>query len=429
VVDKTELYAVKGMNDIGPFASEPFLHSAVWQHILGTAGTLLNQYGFAPVHLPVVEPTALFSRGIGAETDIVGKEMYTFTDRGDRSLSLRPEGTAGAVRAYLEHNLARTDPVQKWWYAGPMFRAERPQKGRYRQFYQIGAEVLGIADPSADAEMLSMLHHLCTALGLDGIAVRLNTLGDRESRQAYRGVLVEYLTARQGELCESCRGRIQTNPFRVLDCKRETCHAVAVNAPDILLSLTPASREHFDRVCALLGDLKVPYVRDPLLVRGLDYYTGTTFEFTTGLLGSQDAILGGGRYDELVELLGGPPTPAIGFAAGVERLALLIADKVAKTGPDLYLIPMPGAQSACLLLAGELRKIAPWRVEVDCSGGRVKHQMHRADRIRARSAIVIGSEELASGRGKLKNLKDSTDVPVELCGPAVHAALLDCLGS
>ncbi len=427
------IHAVKGMNDALPSAAEPFLDSAVWERILGAAHEVLSGFGFRQVLLPLVEETALFARGIGEATDIVTKEMYSFEDRGGRSLTLRPEGTAGAVRAYVEHNLGKSDPVQKWWYWGPMFRAERPQKGRYRQFYQIGAELFGTGEPTADAELLALVWRLTQALGLEGISVRINSLGDVDSRGAYREVLRAYLQERGAELCASCQARVATNPLRVLDCKREACRTVAKGAPDILASLSAASAAHFSRVQELLGVVGVPFERDARLVRGLDYYTGTIFELTTSALGAQDAILGGGRYDDLVAELGGPPTPAIGFAAGVERLALLVAQSGAvaaqrQQAPHLYIAPMPQAEARALELADAVRRMGRFRVEVDVTGARLKQMMRRADRIGAEVALVLGEDELATGRGNLKRLREGLHVgarleTVELSGPAVAKAV------
>jgi histidyl-tRNA synthetase len=422
--EASPIQAIKGMNDVRPGAAEPHLDSAVWSHLFSVCGSVLGQYGYHQVWLPCVEDTGLFARGIGEDTDIVSKEMYTFSDRGERSLTLRPEGTAGAVRAYIEHNLAKTDAVQRWWYGGPMFRAERPQKGRYRQFHQIGAELFGVAAPTADAEMLHMLYLLSQRLGVTDVCVGVNSVGDAESRRAFRGVLREFLRSRAGELCQTCLRRLDTNPMRVLDCKEEKCRGVVAAAPDILVSLTDASRRHFERVLELAAALGVPLTRDPRLVRGLDYYTGTTFELTSAALGAQDAILGGGRYDDLVAELGGPATPAVGFAAGVERLALLVAaQKDLHAGPDLYIIPMMGTEARSLELAQRLRGLGPWQVEVDVTEGRLKKQMRRADRLHARAALVLGETELASGHGKLKDLAVSSELEVELSAEAISAAL------
>ena len=418
------LSAVKGMNDVFPDAKERFLDSAIWDAVLDKARAVIEGYGYRHVRLPIVEETALFARGIGEGTDIVSKEMYTFTDRGERSLTLRPEGTASCVRAFVEHGMSRSDPFQKWWYFGPMFRAERPQKGRYRQFYQIGAELFGVSDPTGDAEMILMAWRICEALGITDVTLRINTLGDAESRDRYREVLRGYMRAHESELCDACKGRIATNPLRFLDCKVPSCKALAKNAPDIMESLSEASRTHFEKVGALLRDCGISYVRDPALVRGLDYYTDTTFEITTSALGAQDAVGGGGRYDGLIEELGGAPTPAIGFAMGVERIALLVAAKHdVAAGPHLFIAPMPGTEGFALKLADAVRALGGMRVEVDVSGKRLKGQMKRADKIGARFALVLGEDEIARGRGNLKNLRVSSNEEVELTGPAVHAAL------
>lgn len=421
------VHAVKGMNDVRPQAADAFLDTRVWEYVHTVAAEVLHSFGYHHTWLPIVEETALFARGIGEETDIVSKEMYSFTDRGGRMLTLRPEGTAGAVRAYIEHNLGRTDPVQRWWYAGPMFRAERPQKGRYRQFYQIGAELFGVAGPQADAEMLMMLYRLCQRLGIVDAHVRLNSLGDDASRQRYRDALRSYLSTRRDALCESCQHRMDHNPLRVLDCKREGCRAVVQDAPDIIDVLSDDARVHFDCVQQWIGDAGIGFTRDKHLVRGLDYYTGTIFEFTSGALGSQDAILGGGRYDRLVQELGGPATPAVGFAAGVERLALLISQRegVLKGGPHLYVVPMAGAESAAFRLADGVRanNAAVWRVEVDVSGGKLKQQMRRADKLGSHAVLVLGEDELNTGHGRIKILRTGAEVPVALDAAAIAAVL------
>jgi len=425
-----QLRAPKGMNDILPAAKEPFFDSAVWSRIHTLFAEVLEQYGFRHVHLPLVEDTALFARGIGEQTDIVAKEMYSFTDRGGRQLTLRPEGTAGAARAYVQHNFAGTSPQQRWWYDGPMFRAERPQAGRYRQFYQIGAELFGSDAPAADAEMVAMLWQLCARLGLSGIAIRINSLGDSESRAAFRASLLAFLRNHTDRLCESCQERLELNPLRVLDCKRPDCRTVVADAPSVIDDLTPAARDHFEAVCTLLDTLGVPYKRDPKLVRGLDYYTGTLFEFTTTALGAQDAILGGGRYDNLVAELGGIETPAVGFAAGIERIAMLLthdAPRDSRDGPHLYIVPMEGAEAQALQLAQKVRGGARgWRVQVDGGGGRLKQQMRRADKSGAHTALVLGESELAQGKGRLKDLAQASEHDVELT-PGELRGMLDVI--
>lgn len=423
------LSAVKGMNDVLPETREAFLSTGVWDRVLDTARRVVESFGYRQVLIPLVEETALFARGIGEGTDIVSKEMYTFTDRGERSLTLRPEGTAGCVRAFIEHGFAKTDPVQKWWYFGPMFRAERPQKGRYRQFYQIGAELYGASDAAADAEVIIMMWRITQALGLQGITPRVNTLGDKESRDRYREVLRNYMRANEGQLCDACKARIQTNPLRFLDCKNPSCKELAKKAPDIMASLSDASRAHFEKVTTYLRDCGLEYVRDPALVRGLDYYSETTFELTTSALGAQDAVGGGGRYDGLIEELGGTPTPAIGFAMGVERLCLLVAgqEQVA-AGPHLFIAPMEGTESFALKLANDIRAGGPYRVEVDVTGRKLKGQMKRADKVGARFALVLGGDEIAQRHGKLKDLRVSSTSEVGLTGEAICAALAKLVG-
>lgn len=421
----TTIRAIKGMNDILPHAKEPFLHSHVWEHVFEIASRVFAQFGFSPVWFPLVESTELFARSIGTDTDIVGKEMYTFLDRKNRSLTLRPEGTAGAVRAYIEHNLARTDPVQRWWYGGPMFRAERPQKGRYRQFYQIGAELFGSGTPNADVETLLLAWRLCEQLGVGNIQLHINSVGDNESRQCYRQALQQFLSTKESYLCESCRNRLETNPLRVLDCKRDACKNVSQKAPDIIESLTSASRRHFDQVQDGLAAMGVEAKRNPRLVRGLDYYTGTIFEIVTTDLGAQDAVLGGGRYDNLVEHLGGSATPAVGFAAGVERLVWLLCGKpISCTRSELYVIPMPGAEAYALKLADALRSQYAHQVELDVTNLRLKAQMRRADKTKARAVLVIGQREMETGRGSIRNLAKSSDSEVMLDSKSIHEKLM-----
>lgn len=422
-----KIQAVKGMNDVRPNADRGFLDTTLWQGLGAIAAELLESYGYRHVWLPVVEPTALFARGIGEGTDIVSKEMYTFESRGGKSMTLRPEGTAGAVRAYVEHGLYRAAPIQKWWYMGPMFRAEQPQEGRYRQFYQIGAEFFGVAEPAADAELLIMLWKLLERLGIEQVSVRLNSLGDSESRGRYRETLRAFLEANRSGLSEVTQKRIDQNPLRFLDSKDPKDQELKASAPDILDSLGSESRAHFDQVQALLDEAGVEYVRDQTLVRGLDYYTDTTFEFSTSALGAQDAILGGGRYDGLVEQLGGPATPAIGFAAGVERLSMLLERTmgVPKSGPDLYLIPMDGHVGEAMRLADTVREASPFVVEVDVSGRKVKAAMKRADKIGARTVLVYGEEESRTGRGNLKDLGVSSQAEIMLTGEALVAALVE----
>lgn len=417
--------AIKGMNDIFPGAQDRFLDTAVWQRMMAAIDEVFAAYAYQPVWLPMVEATELFSDGLGTETDIVSKEMYSFADRGDRQLTLRPEGTAGAVRAYIEHHLSRHEALQRWYYVGPMFRAERPQKGRYRQFYQVGAEFFGVANPAADVEMVLMAQALCQRLNLGNLTLRLNTLGDADSRRAYHGALSQFFAAHLVALCASCKLRAVKNPLRVLDCKNPNCRAVLTQAPDILASLTPASRTWFDRYIALLDSQGVRYSRDPMLVRGLDYYSDVIFEMTTSDLGAQDAILGGGRYDGLVQRLGGPATPAVGFAAGMERLALLVSQEAqAKVGPDLFVAPLSeDLAGAALHLAQALRSGHGLRVEVDVAARGAKHSLRRADRQGAKAVLVLGADEQASKTAEVKRLRDGARHKTTLEAADVAAAL------
>jgi histidyl-tRNA synthetase len=426
--------ALKGFNDLLPADAPAFLDSRLWAHLLAVADRVLGSYAYAPVYLPIAEDTGLFARGLGESTDVVSKEMYSFEDRGGRPMTLRPEGTAGAVRAFVEHAHRLAPGPHKWWYAGPMFRAERPQKGRYRQFYQVGAEYLGVDSPLADVEMLQMLHLLCQAWGLPPYLVQINTLGDAPSREAYRAALSTYFAAHQAALCESCQGRLAQNVLRILDCKRPACGSLVEQAPDILDALSEQAAARFAQTQALLTQLEIPSVRNPRLVRGLDYYTGLIFEFVEAAeagagLGSQNTLLGGGRYDGLVQELGGPPTPAVGFSAGLERIALLLAQQETQgslSRVDLLLLPLDSpSQQAALELAAALRRLGPWKVDVDlrAANGKLKQQLRRADRLGHRFALVLGESERQAGEGKFKDLQQRSEQAVRLEAAAIAALL------
>jgi histidyl-tRNA synthetase len=398
----SKLSGVKGMNDILPE------DVGAWQRIESAVRARFSRYGYRELRTPVVEETALFARSIGEATDIVGKEMYTFTDRkGKKSLSLRPEGTAGAVRAYIEHAVHQKEPVAKWWYQGPMYRYERVQAGRYRQFHQIGCEAFGVADPGLDAELIVMLDGLLRAdLRLPGVTLHLNSLGDRESRPRYLEALVAHLSKHVDELCEDCRRRLETNPLRTLDCKVPTCQAVLDDAPLLGEYLSEAARAHFDEVRRLLDAMDVPYVLRPRLVRGLDYYNRTCFEFVAGGLGAQNAVAGGGRYDGLVKTLGGPDVPAIGFAMGVERLVLSLGEGAAASpGPAVFVVAAGDEAFLPVFRLVETLRTAGIAAELDPRRGSVKSQMRRADKLGAAYAVVVGEAELESGRAELKDLR------------------------
>jgi histidyl-tRNA synthetase len=382
------------------------------RRVSDTARELAALYGFAEIATPVFEFTEVFARPIGEHTDIVAKEMYTFTDRGGEEVTLRPENTAGVVRAVLSNGLTQSTPL-KFFYSGPMFRYERPQKGRFRQFHQIGVELIGVAQAQADIEVIALGQRILNALGIaDRVVLELNTLGDPESRAAYRDALVGYFSARVSELSEDSRRRLERNPLRILDSKDPGDQRLAAEAPDFAEYLNEASVEFFARVRDGLDRLGIAYRLNPRLVRGLDYYTHTAFEFVTTNLGAQGTVIGGGRYDGLVELMGGPAMPGVGWAAGIERLALLIGEPPAPLRP-VALVPLgEAAERVALKLAEELRDIG---LAVDLGySGNLARRMRRADRIGARAAVLIGDNELAQGAATLRDFDSGAQelVPV-----------------
>ena len=410
-----KIFGVKGMNDILPGAV------ARWQQIERTARELFALYGYREVRTPVVEPYALFARGVGEATDIVNKEMYVFEDKGEEKLALRPEGTAGTVRAYIEHG-AHVDGPQKWFYIGPMFRRERPQKGRYRQFHQIGVESFGVAEPAMDVEQVAMLDDLFRRLGVVP-ALELNSVGDAVCRPAYLAELREYLARNAAGLCDDCRDRTGKNPLRVLDCKVEGCQPILASAPRLVDRLCEGCRGHFEAVEKGLDDLGVKYRLNPRLVRGLDYYVRTAFEFTSDALGSQSAVAGGGRYDGLVETLGGPPTPGIGFALGEERLALILEASgrpAPEDRPEVFFVTVDDAgRREALRRAAELRR-AGIPCDLDARGGKAKAQFKQAERVGARYAVVLGQSEAESGQAKLKDMQSREEALLDLSGLAAR---------
>ncbi len=398
---KKGIQAVRGMNDLLP---ETVWH---WQRAEATARRLLAAYGYNEIRLPIVEKTELFARSIGEVTDIVEKEMYTFEDRNGEMLSLRPEGTAGCVRAGIENGLFHNQ-VQRLWYAGPMFRHERPQKGRYRQFHQIGVEAFGFSTPDIDAELILLTARLWRELALSDLTLQLNSLGTPETRATYRDTLVAYFERRRSELDEDSQRRLSSNPLRILDSKNPAMQAVIADAPSLLDHLDASSRDHFARVRAYLDDAGVAYVVNPRLVRGLDYYTHTVFEWVTERLGAQGTVCAGGRYDGLVEQLGGRPTPAIGFAIGLERLVELIAQQAGDAHPaalDVYVVAVgEGAERQALRVAEGWRDLG-LTVLANCGGGSLKSQFKRADRSGARYAAVLGEGVGGSDVVAIKNLR------------------------
>ena len=404
-----KIAGVKGMNDVLPG------QIARWHEMESVAREVFALYGYREVRTPAVEHASLFARGVGEVTDIVTKEMYVFEDKGEELLALRPEGTAGTVRAFIEHG-AHVDGPQKWYYAGPMFRRERPQKGRYRQFHQIGCEAFGVAEPHLDAEQIAMLDDFLARLGVRA-RLKLNSVGDRSCRPAYLAELKGYLVERKDALCADCRERIEKNPLRVLDCKVESCQPVLNGAPRLLDRLCDGCRDHFAAVKAGLDALGVAYEVTPRLVRGLDYYVRTAYEFTSDALGSQSAVAGGGRYDGLVETLGGPPTPGIGFALGQERLALILeaaGRQPPERKPAVFFVSADaeGALEA-LRRASELRR-AGVACDLDARGGKMKAQFRQAERVGARYALVLGSAEVQGGQAKLKDMATREEIPVAL---------------
>jgi histidyl-tRNA synthetase len=393
------------MNDILPDETPH------WQYLESVIDGLMAGYGYAEIRLPVVEQTELFRRGVGEVTDIVEKEMYTFLDRNDDSLTLRPEGTAGCVRAAIQHGLLNTP--QRFWYAGPMFRYERPQKGRQRQFHQVGVEAFGVATADMDAEVILMTARLWGMLGVENaVELQLNSIGSAESRAAYRGALVDYLRTREDALDEDSRRRLDSNPLRILDSKNPDVQALLDEAPVMSDFLDAASRDDFDHLCSLLQAAGVSFTLNPRLVRGLDYYNKTVFEWVTDRLGAQGTVAAGGRYDSLVEQLGGKPVPGVGFAMGIERLVLLLEACEALPQPsgqaDLYVVSFgDAAQREALVVTERLRDtLGDLRIVQHTGGGSFKSQMKKADRSGARLALIWGEDEVARGTVSIKALRE-----------------------
>jgi histidyl-tRNA synthetase len=391
--------SVKGMRDILPPAS------TVWNQVEATARRIFKQFNYHEIRTPVLEETALFARSVGEETDIVSKEMYTFEDRDGNSLTLRPENTASVIRSYIEHRLDQQPGLQKLYYMGPMFRRERPQKGRYRQFYQIGAEAIGSDSPAVDAEVIEMVVRLLTELKLTGFELLINSVGTQKTRSKYNEALRNELSSVVSQMCEDCRRRAETNPLRVLDCKVPSDQPIIERLPSILDYLTEEDREHFRRVREFLDDREIAYTVKPRLVRGLDYYARTTFEITHGALGAQNAILGGGRYDGLAESLGSKvPAPGIGFSIGEDRLVMAVQESSdAEASLDLYIAPMGDtALRHCGVLAGEIRRLG-LSVEVG-AGGKLKKMMELANKANARCTLIVGDNEIVTKSYALKDM-------------------------
>jgi len=406
--------AVKGTRDLLPPATE------VWNRVETAARTVFRAYNYHEIRTPILEETQLFARGVGEETDIVTKEMYTFDDRDGSSLTLRPENTASVIRAYIEHRLDQRPGVQKLHYMGPMFRRERPQKGRYRQFYQIGAEAIGSESPIVDAEVIAMVIEILHAAGLRGFQLLLNSVGDRNCRPQYIERLREELKAVAPQMCGDCRRRAETNPLRVLDCKVEADQPIIARLPSIVDHLCAPCCEHFEAVKLHLCDLQIEYEVRPRMVRGLDYYMRTTFEVVHGSLGAQNSVLGGGRYDGLAESLGSKiPSPGIGFSIGEDRLVMSVEETPTAAPLDLFIAPLgqPALRHAAVL-ARDLRKSG---FSVELAEGKLKRVMELADKLGARFTLIVGDNEMAAGRYALKNM--STGDQRNLTRDEIAAAL------
>ncbi len=419
-----QIQPIRGMNDVLPG------EIVAWQHLENCTRELLASYGYEEIRVPVVEHTELFKRAIGEHTDVVGKEMYTFTDRGGDSLTLRPEATAGIVRALISNGMLRGQR-HKLWCLGPMFRHETPQAGRYRQFWQVDVEAVGCCGPDVDAELIALGARLWQRLGIGGLTLQVNSLGTPESRRAYRARLVEYLRAHESELDADSVRRLAGNPLRVLDSKNPALQELIRGAPQLTEHLDAQSRAHFAELCAMLDAVGVGYQVNPRLVRGLDYYNRTVFEWITSSSGAQNAVCSGGRYDGLIALLGGDATPAVGFAMGVERLVALLvaAGRVpAAPRPDVYVV-VSGDQTAAraLELVERLRNERPGvRFELNAGGGNFKAQFRRADKSGAALALIIGADELARGVVGMKPLRATagqSECPIAQLAPGLDAAL------
>jgi histidyl-tRNA synthetase len=411
---------VKGVKDILPD------EVTRWQAVESVARRLAETYGFREIRIPVFEVTDLFARSIGASTDIVEKEMYTFQDRDGTSLTLRPEATAGAVRAYIEHNLSASPTLQKLYYFGPMFRHERPQAGRLRQFHQFGVESFGCAEPSADVEVIALLWQFFSTLGLPDLTLEINSLGEAGDRPAYKALLVEFLMECEGRLCPNCRRRMTANPLRVFDCKVPECRVATEGAPKLTDHLAPPAREHFEGVLSGLKALSIPFTLNPRLVRGLDYYTLTTFEVTCGRLGAQNAVGAGGRYDGLVEALGGPKTPAVGFAVGLERTVLALPASSRPTPPKLVYVASFGSQgrAAGQRVLYDLRALGI-RSDTDYRASSLKAHLRQADRLGAALTVIVGDDEAAKEAVLVRDMatKEQAEVPLSSVAKTIQTQL------
>jgi len=405
-----KIISVRGFRDILPDETPK------WQRIEEKIREIFFNFGIQEIRIPVLEKTELFKRGIGEATDIVEKEMYTFLDRGNEYLTMRPEATASVIRAYIEHHIYEKDPVAKLFTIGPMFRRERPQKGRFRQFHQINVEFLGQEDPRIDAELMSMLMYLLSEVGLDNLKLEINSLGCDKCRPAFREKIINFLKNREGDLCEDCRRRLVTNPLRIFDCKNESCQKIISGAPVILDFICTQCREHFEKVKGYLEIFHIPFIINTKMVRGLDYYTRTAFEITTQSLGAQNAVTGGGRYDGLVQMLGGPDISGIGFAIGFDRLISMIPDVNGQDAghPNIFIAALGDkAQEFAFSLCNTLR-LAGIRAEMDFSDRSLKSQMKRSNKLNCSHTLIIGEKEMEEGKAQLRNMGDGTQGSVDI---------------
>ena len=408
--------AIKGTQDIMP--EEVYKNQFIEQTVLDIAG----KFGFREIRTPVFEHTELFQRGVGETTDVVQKEMYTFDDKGGRSVTLRPEGTAGAVRAFLEHGLFNEALPQKLCYILNCYRYEKPQAGRWREFQQFGVEMLGAAAPAADAEVISLANEIFAFLGVEGLQLELNSIGCPECRKNYHNALKEYFETKKDELCPTCLGRLEKNPMRILDCKSPVCSEIGKDAPAILDYICDDCSAHFESVKKYLDKMNIEYVVNPRIVRGLDYYTRTVFEFVSTQIGAQGTVCGGGRYDGLVEELGGPHIPSLGFGMGTGRLLMLLEaqgiDLPKPSGCDLYIAPMgENASFEAAAIVADLRA-GGISAQTDVVGRSLKAQMKYADKIGAKYTMVLGDDEIAQGKAKVKNMDNGESTEMELAGIA-----------
>jgi len=411
---------IKGVKDIPPSQIPK------WNVVEGAAHRLAQLYGFREIRIPIFEPTDLYIRSIGGATDIVEKEMYTFPDRDGSSLTLRPEGTAGVVRAFIEHNFSQDPTCKKLYYIGPMFRHERPQAGRFRQFHQFGVEMVGTKSPHADIEVISLLWRFFSSLELPNLTLEMNSLGEPADRQVYKENLVVFLKLKIDKLCGNCRRRIDSNPLRVLDCKVQQCRAATEDAPKLIDFLSPTSKDHFNQVLAGLDTFSIPYNLNPRLVRGLDYYSMTTFEVSCSSLGAQNAIGAGGRYDGLFETIGGKSTPAVGFAVGLERVLLALPESmIPEPKPWIFVAGFgPLGSQAGLSILNDLRS-ADITADTDYNASSLKSLLRSADRLSAPFVLIVGDDEVSQNHAILRNMKtkDQENIPLSTASSTLKERL------